>query len=65
MEEGCQPDAENLIELMNDSLPHDIPHQFLELIEVMKKCSKSELDDLKDRYVQAVKVDDKTIMEKQ
>lgn len=51
------PDARNLINLMAVSVPHDIPHLFIELIRVMKKCSKADLVELKTEYVRPTVVD--------
>lgn len=42
---------------MAESVPHDIPHLFIELIEVMKKCNISQLETLKENFVQCNKVD--------
>ena len=56
-EQGGLLDSRNQIELMADSPPHDIPFHFINLIEFMKKCSKRELDELKELYVQSRKVD--------
>lgn len=55
IEEGCYPAAEILIELMADSPPHDIPLLFVELIDVMKKCSEYDLESLRSRYVQSTR----------
>jgi hypothetical protein len=52
-EQGSLLDSEDLIELIADSPPHDILHHFANLIESMKKCSKLELDELKELYVQS------------
>jgi hypothetical protein len=50
--EGCIADIRNLIEIMTDIDPHDIPHFFIDLIELMKTCNKTELDSLRREYVQ-------------
>ena len=55
--EGCMPDIKNLIEIMADSGPYDIPHDFIDLIDLMKMCNKSELYSLTTDYVQPRKED--------
>ena len=59
-ENSCQSDVKSLMEMMAASPPHDIPHHFIDLIELMRMCSKPDLDTLKNLYVQPKRVDAKS-----
>lgn len=50
---------------MAHSLPHDIPRLFIDLIEILKKCRKRELEELGDYYIQSKKVDAESFREAQ
>jgi hypothetical protein len=64
VERDCQSDVKRLIENMASSASGDIPYHFLDLIELMKTCNRSDLDALKILYVQPIWVDEKSTMEK-
>jgi hypothetical protein len=54
----CQSDVTSLIKKMSTSSSSDIPALFLDLIKLMRTCSKSSLEDLSNSYVQSSWVDD-------
>ena len=41
--------------LVNKTQPHDVPHLFIKLIEVLKGCSLSQLQLLRNKYTLDVK----------